>query len=29
LRWLRDRALRLIPAKLAARSLARELDFRV
>jgi 2-polyprenyl-6-methoxyphenol hydroxylase-like FAD-dependent oxidoreductase len=29
LRWLRDHALRMIPAKLAARSLARELDFRV
>jgi 2-polyprenyl-6-methoxyphenol hydroxylase-like FAD-dependent oxidoreductase len=29
LRWLRDRALRMIPAQLAARSMARELDFRV
>ena len=29
LRWLRDHALRMIPAKLAARSLARELDFHV
>jgi 2-polyprenyl-6-methoxyphenol hydroxylase-like FAD-dependent oxidoreductase len=27
--WLRDRALRLIPPRLAARSLARELDFRM
>ena len=29
LRWLRDRALRMIPARLAARSMARELDFHV
>lgn len=29
LRWLRDRALRMIPRRLAARRLARQLDFRV